>query len=64
MLSLVGHPCAINPDSTLLHHARANGWQVRDFRSGRKAAKLGAQAAGATALAGALAAAASRRRSR
>lgn len=64
MLSLVGHPCAVNPDSTLLHHARANGWQVRDFRSGRKAAKLGAQAAGATALAGALAAAASRRRSR
>ena len=64
MLSLVGHPCAINPDSTLLHHARANGWQVRDFRNGRKAAKLGAQAAGATALAGALAAAASRRRSR
>ena len=64
MLSLVGHPCAINPDSTLLHHARTNGWQVRDFRSGRKAAKLGAQAAGATALAGALAAAASRRRSR
>lgn len=64
MLTLVGHPCAINPDSTLLHHARANGWQVRDFRSGRKAAKLGAQAAGATALAGALAAAASRRRSR
>ena len=64
MLSLVGHPCAVNPDSTLLHHARANSWQVRDFRSGRKAAKLGAQAAGATALAGALAAAASRRRSR
>jgi len=64
MLSLVGHPCAVNPDSTLLHHARANSWQVRDFRNGRKAAKLGAQAAGATALAGALAAAASRRRSR
>ena len=64
MLSLVGHPCAVNPDSTLLHHARANSWQVRDFRSGRKAAKLGAQAAGATALAGALAAAASRLRSR
>jgi hypothetical protein len=37
---------------------------VRDFRNGRRAAKLGVQAAGATALAGALAAAASRRRSR
>jgi HAD superfamily hydrolase (TIGR01490 family) len=64
MLSLVGSPCAINPDGPLRHHARAHGWKVRDFRSGRKAAKLGVQAAGATALAGALAAAASRRRSR
>ena len=62
MLSLVGHPCAINPDSRLRHHARAHGWVVRDFRNGRKAAKLGVQAASATALAGALAAAASRRR--
>jgi HAD superfamily hydrolase (TIGR01490 family) len=64
MLSLVGSPCAINPDGPLRHHARAHGWKVRDFRSGRRAAKLGVQAAGATALAGALAAAASRRRSR
>jgi len=62
MLSLVGHPCAINPDSRLRHHAKARGWKVRDFRNGRKAAKFGVQAAGATALASALAAAAGRRR--
>lgn len=64
MLSLVGHPCAINPDAALLEHARASGWKVRDYRTGRRAARLGVQAAGATALAGALAAAAARRRAR
>ncbi|HET6694686.1 MAG TPA: HAD-IB family hydrolase [Streptomyces sp.] len=63
MLSLVGYPCAVNPDAALRQHARAQGWQVRDFRNGRRAAKLGIRAAGATALAGALAAAATRRRS-
>ncbi len=64
MLSLVGQPCAINPDSALRDHARANGWTIRDYRTGRRAAKVGVQAVGATALAGALAAAAARRRSR
>src|SRR5438270_1064372 len=37
MLSLVGHPVAVNPDAQLRHEARANGWEVRDFRTGRKA---------------------------
>jgi phosphoserine phosphatase len=64
MLSLVGHPCAINPDGALRDHARAHGWTIRDYRTGRRAAKVGVQAVGATALAGALAAAAARRRSR
>jgi len=64
MLSLVGHPCAINPDAALRDHAKANGWTVRDYRTGRRAAKVGVQAVAATALAGALATAASRRRSR
>ncbi|HEY7717359.1 MAG TPA: HAD-IB family hydrolase [Pedococcus sp.] len=64
MLSLVGSPCAVNPDGALRAHARAQGWTVRDFRGGRRAAKVGVQAAGVTALAGVLAAAASRRRSR
>jgi HAD superfamily hydrolase (TIGR01490 family) len=52
MLSLVGHPCAINPDGRLLAHAEEQDWQIQDYRSGRKAARLGlfgAGAAGATA---------------
>lgn len=52
MLSLVGHPCAINPDSRLRAHAEEQDWQIQDYRSGRKAARLGllgAGAAGATA---------------
>jgi hypothetical protein len=32
MLSMVGHPVAVNPDSTLRAHARDNGWTIRDFR--------------------------------
>ena len=41
MLSAVGQPCAINPDSKLRSHARDMGWDVRDYRTGRKAAKIG-----------------------
>ena len=37
MLSLVGHPCAINPDGRLLAHAEEQDWQVRDYRTGRRA---------------------------
>jgi HAD superfamily hydrolase (TIGR01490 family) len=63
MLSLVGHPCAINPDSALRNHAREQGWRVRDYRTGRKAVKVGVPtAAAAGALAGAVAAAVSVRR--
>ena len=47
MLSLVGDPCVINPDSRLRDHARANGWRIRDYRTGRKAARAGLLAAGA-----------------
>ena len=66
ILSLVGHPYAINPDSRLRKHARAEGWRLRDYRTGRKAARIGIPAAaGMGALAGgALAAAAIRRHSR
>jgi HAD superfamily hydrolase (TIGR01490 family) len=28
LLELVGHPVAVNPDSTLLHHATTQGWPV------------------------------------
>ncbi|MFJ9028180.1 HAD family hydrolase [Streptomyces sp. NPDC102274] len=58
MLSLVGHPYAINPDTKLRKHARRLDWRLRDYRTGRKAAKLGIPAAaGVGALAGGTAAA-------
>jgi HAD superfamily hydrolase (TIGR01490 family) len=41
MLTLVGDPVAINPDPKLRAHARAQGWRIRDYRTGRKAARLG-----------------------
>jgi HAD superfamily hydrolase (TIGR01490 family) len=41
MLTLVGQPCAINPDARLRAIARERGWQVRDYRTGRKAARAG-----------------------
>lgn len=47
MLSLVGHPYAINPDAKLRKHARALDWRLRDYRTGRKAAKVGIPAAAA-----------------
>ena len=46
LLTLVGDPCVINPDARLRDHARANGWRVRDYRTGRKAARAGMVAAG------------------
>ncbi|KAA0919967.1 HAD-IB family hydrolase [Dietzia sp. ANT_WB102] len=39
MLTLVGNPVAINPDSKLRKYASENGWDVKDFRTVRKAAK-------------------------
>ncbi len=63
MLSLVGDPCAINPDARLRDHARAQGWRVRDYRTGRKAARAGLVAAGlAGAATGSVAAAVAIRR--
>ncbi|MFJ5119736.1 HAD family hydrolase [Kitasatospora sp. NPDC088548] len=57
MLSLVGHPYVVNPDGALRRHARAQGWRVRDFRTGRKAARIGLPAAAALGvIAGAAAA--------
>ncbi len=41
MLSLVGDPCVVNPDPRLREHARRHGWRVRDYRTGRKAARAG-----------------------
>jgi HAD superfamily hydrolase (TIGR01490 family) len=53
MLCAVGHAVAVNPDTALRAEARARGWDVRDFRTGRKAAKIGVPAAaGVGALTG------------
>jgi len=41
MLTLVGDPCVINPDAKLRAKARQMGWRVRDYRTGRKAARAG-----------------------
>ncbi|MFR9726313.1 HAD family hydrolase [Streptomyces sp. MS19] len=66
LLSLVGYPYAINPDSKLRAHAREMGWRLRDYRTGRKAVRVGVPAAaGAGAVAGgAMAALALQRRRR
>ncbi|MET8678167.1 HAD-IB family hydrolase [Streptomyces sp. NPDC004647] len=65
MLSIVGHPYAINPDSRLRKHAREHNWRLRDYRTGRKAAKVGIPAAaGVGALAGGAAAAVALQRRR
>ena len=62
MLSLVGAAVAINPDSALRVLARQRGWEIRDFRTARKAARIGVPSALALGAAGgALAAIASRR---
>lgn len=62
MLSLVGTAVAINPDADLRDIARERGWEIRDFRTARKAARIGVPSALALGAAGgALAAIASRR---
>lgn len=52
MLSLVGKPCAVNPDRALRAHAREHGWRIRDYRGRRRNTTIGI-AAGAGAVAGA-----------
>ena len=52
MLSLVGRAVAINPDAELKAVARSRGWVVRDFRTGRKAARIGVPTVAAAALGG------------
>ena len=57
MLSVVGTAVAVNPDSDLRETARSRGWEIRDFRTGRKAARIGVPSVlGAGAVAGAVAA--------
>lgn len=45
LLTAVGNPVAINPDARLRRHAREHNWPIYDYRSGRRAATLGLQAA-------------------
>src|SRR3954451_11309753 len=54
MLSLVGTAIAVNPDTDLRSVARSRGWQIRDFRTGRKAAKIGVPTVAAAAVSGGL----------
>lgn len=57
MLSVVGTAVAINPDSQLRDVARRRHWQIHDYRSGRKAARIGVPSVlGAGAVAGLIAA--------
>ena len=42
---MVGHPCAVNPDKHLRAHAKAKGWRIRDYRTGRKVAVMGVRTA-------------------
>ncbi|MFC4019624.1 HAD family hydrolase [Micromonospora sp. GCM10011542] len=50
LLSAVGRAVAINPDGTLLRQARERGWEVRDFRTGRRAVKIAVPSTAAAGL--------------
>jgi HAD superfamily hydrolase (TIGR01490 family) len=54
MLTLCGTAVAVNPDTELRAVARSRGWAVRDFRTGRKAAKIGVPTVAAAAVSGGL----------
>ncbi|MFC8299237.1 HAD family hydrolase [Micromonospora orduensis] len=50
LLSAVGRAVAVNPDGTLLRQARQHGWEVRDFRTGRRAVKIAVPSTAAAGL--------------
>ncbi|WBB66254.1 HAD-IB family hydrolase [Micromonospora sp. WMMD812] len=50
LLSAVGRPVAVNPDGALLRRAREHGWEVRDFRTGRRAVKIAVPSTAAAGL--------------
>ncbi|MEO3774699.1 HAD-IB family hydrolase [Micromonospora sp. B9E7] len=50
MLSAVGRAVAVNPDGSLLRQARRHGWEVRDFRTGRRAVKIAVPSTAAAGL--------------
>ncbi|HEY2272852.1 MAG TPA: HAD-IB family hydrolase [Jatrophihabitantaceae bacterium] len=57
LLTLAGRAVAVNPDSALRGEAKERGWEIRDFRTGQKAARIGVPTAiGAGAVGGGVAA--------
>jgi HAD superfamily hydrolase (TIGR01490 family) len=50
LLGSVGRAVAVNPDGTLLRQARERGWEVRDFRTGRRAVKIAVPSTAAAGL--------------
>jgi HAD superfamily hydrolase (TIGR01490 family) len=54
MLTEVGTAVAVNPDTELRAIARSRGWTIRDYRTGRKAAKIGVPTVAVAALSGGL----------
>jgi HAD superfamily hydrolase (TIGR01490 family) len=57
MLSVVGTAVAVNPDPDLREVARVRGWEIHDFRAGRRVAKISVPSAlGLGMAAGAVAA--------
>lgn len=54
LLEAVGHPCAINPDSKLRRHAKANSWPISDYRRARRVARIAAPVVAAIGAATAL----------
>ncbi|MCZ7435198.1 HAD-IB family hydrolase [Micromonospora sp. WMMC241] len=50
MLSVVGRAVAVNPDPALLRQARERGWDVRDFRTGRRAVRIAVPSTAAVGL--------------
>jgi HAD superfamily hydrolase (TIGR01490 family) len=45
ILSLVGHPCGINPDRRLRRYCREHHWPTREFRDTRRAVRRSLRAA-------------------
>lgn len=53
LLTTVGNPVAVNPDSDLKEQARDNSWPIYNFRSKRAVRRIGIPAASAAGLAAA-----------
>ncbi|MFC7326400.1 HAD family hydrolase [Marinactinospora rubrisoli] len=62
LLSIVGHPNAVNPDDDLQAYAETHGWPVHEFRRHRRALRVGVPAALLGALMGGVAVGMARRR--